>query len=82
MFLDEAYKKCPCGEKLNKRNRFGIKLEAPEHINTHKREKEGKPHRIKTIVVYVCEKCYQEHYDYVRKKYNGTYIYYNFRYPV
>jgi len=34
--LDRAYAVCKCGAKLNKRNRFAVKLEAPQHINTTK----------------------------------------------
>lgn len=57
MLLTDNYKKCFCGEKLKKINRFAVKLEAPTHINTAKRIK-NRIYREKTIVRYCCEECY------------------------
>lgn len=59
MFLPDAYKQCPCGEKLNRRNRFAVRLSHPEHINTEKRDKEGKQYHSE-IVNYVCETCHEK----------------------
>lgn len=53
----QNYKRCFCGKELTKRNRFGVKIEAPEHVNTLKREKEKKPYKFKTCVLYMCEIC-------------------------
>ena len=67
MRLSENYKKCWCGAKLNKRNRFAVKLEAPENINTLIREKNKQPDIEKTIVNYCCEECYHRLYDSIPK---------------
>jgi hypothetical protein len=79
------YKKCICGEKLCKRNRFAVKMEAPKHINTKKRVETGN-YFTKTIVIYCCEKCYKKLKKNIsnsfKKGWEGFYIYYDDKYPV
>ena len=83
MRLPDNYKQCVCGTKLKKKNRFAVKLEAPENINTIKREKAFYPYRTKTVVIYCCEQCYDKLYQEVKKSLNtGWFIYYPDSYGV
>ncbi len=84
MFLNENYKQCKCGQKLTKRNRFGIKIEAPKNINTVKRKKQGKKNFSKTAVIYCCEDCLMRAREHVliTLNFSGFYFYYKNTYPV
>lgn len=82
MLLHQSYKECQCGASLNKRNRFAIKLETPEHINTQKREKECQPLYFKTVVIYLCEKCHNTIKNKISHELNSDWkIYYPDSYP-